>query len=184
MQISEKKILILDLDETLIYADEKPLEREADFQAGQYSVYKRPHLETFLSFCFEQFDVAVWTTATMSYAEEILKNILCENQKLLLLWTRERCTLAFDSELREHYFTKRMYKLRRRGYRLESIIVIDDRPAVWESSYGNLVGVAPFFGDENDDELKFLPIYLETLKNAVDIRAIEKRNWQMKISQK
>ncbi|MDQ4120460.1 MAG: hypothetical protein M3209_03335 [Acidobacteriota bacterium] len=44
MQNAGKKLLVLDLDETLIYATEEELERKADFRAGQYLVYKRPFL--------------------------------------------------------------------------------------------------------------------------------------------
>lgn len=176
-----KKILILDLDETLIYATERKLDREADFIIGQYFVYKRPFLNRFLAFCFEKFDVAVWTTATESYAEEILNTILKENQKLHFLWTRKRCTLVFDEEEREHYFAKRISKLRKRKLNVESIIVIDDNPNVWKCSYGNLVRVNRFEGDEKDIELKLLPIYLEKLLDVSNVRKIEKRNWRNKL---
>ena len=181
MQNSERKLLILDLDETLIYATEEKLERESDFIVGQYFVYRRPFLEDFLEFCFENFNVAVWTTATKSYAEEILQTILEGDQNLQFLWTRERCTLAFDEEERENYFVKRMYKIRRRGYKLRSIIVVDDSPNVWKCSYGNLVSVSKFEGDESDNELRILPIYLEKLKDVESIRASEKRNWRNRL---
>ena len=95
MQNIERKLLILDLDETLIYATEEKLEHESDFIVGQYFVYQRPFIESFLDFCFENFEVAVWTTATKFYAEEILNTILKEEYKLNFLWTRERCTFTF-----------------------------------------------------------------------------------------
>ncbi len=181
MQNFEKKLLVLDLDETLIYGTEEALNHEQDFRVGQYFIYKRPFLESFLKFCFENFDVAVWTTSTRSYAQEIFETVLQNNQKLQFLWTRERCTLIFDEEQREHHFVKRMYKLRRRSYQLESIIVVDDSPNVWRCSYGNLVRVSKFEGDETDDELKLLPLYLEKLMSVVNVRAIEKRNWRNRL---
>lgn len=181
MQNLERKLLILDLDETLIYATEEKLEREADFSVGQYCVCKRPFLNEFLEFCFENFDVAVWTTATKSYAEEILKVILKKDQTLQFLWTRERCTFAFDTEEREHFYVKRMYKIRRCGYKLESVIVVDDSPNVWQSSYGNLVHINKFEGNQGDNELEILPVFLEKLKNVENIRSIEKRSWRKKI---
>lgn len=181
MKNSERKLLILDLDETLIYATEEKSEREADFIVGQYFVYKRPFLDGFLEFCFENFDVAVWTTSTGSYAGEILKTILKKDQTLKFLWTRRRCTIAFEEEEREHFYVKKMYKLRRRGQRLESVIVVDDSPNVWKCSYGNLVRVDKFVGDEADDELKVLPVYLEKLKSVENVRSVEKRNWRNRI---
>jgi hypothetical protein len=50
MQNAEKKLLILDLDETLVYATEEKLERQEDFIVGQYYVYKRPFYTSLLSF--------------------------------------------------------------------------------------------------------------------------------------
>ena len=181
MQNSERKLLILDLDETLIYATEENLERAPNFSVGQYFVHKRPFLDEFLEFCFENFEVAIWTTATKLYAEEILQTILKENQNLKFLWTRERCTFAFDAEEREHYFVKKMYKLRRRGQKLESVIVVDDSPNVWKCSYGNLIRVKKFEGDSTDDELRVLPAYLKKLLKVSNIRMVEKRNWRNRI---
>lgn len=181
MQKAERKLLVLDLDETLIYATEEKLEREANFTVGQYFVYKRPFVDCFLRFCFKNFDVAVWTTATKSYAEEIFKNLLKENEILQFLWTRERCTYEFDEELHEPILVKKLAKVRRRKRKLESVIVVDDSPNVWKSSYGNPVCISKFNGDENDDELKLLPLYLEKLLDVSNIRKIEKRNWRNRI---
>lgn len=52
MQNSKKKLLILDLDETLFYATEEKLDREPDFVVGQYFVYKRPFVGLFLTLLF------------------------------------------------------------------------------------------------------------------------------------
>ena len=65
-----QKLLILDLDETLIHATEKPLENKADFRTKLYHVYKRPYVEMFLEFCQEHFLVGVWTTAGTDFAND------------------------------------------------------------------------------------------------------------------
>jgi len=54
-----RKLLILDLDETLIHARETALDREADFRVAHYHVFRRPHLDAFQEQCFRWFDVAV-----------------------------------------------------------------------------------------------------------------------------
>ena len=79
MQNSERKLLILDLDETLIYATEEKLEREPDFIVGQYFIYKRPFVSEFLEFCFENFEVAAWTSSTRNYAVEIIEKAFDSN---------------------------------------------------------------------------------------------------------
>jgi RNA polymerase II subunit A small phosphatase-like protein len=52
-------LLILDLDETLIYATEVPLDRPADFVVYDYHVYCRPGLAEFLQACARHFELAV-----------------------------------------------------------------------------------------------------------------------------
>tara|TARA_B100000900_G_scaffold354505_1_gene323249 strand:- start:1875 stop:2657 length:783 start_codon:yes stop_codon:yes gene_type:complete len=40
-----------------------------------YVVFTRPHLDTFLDFLFENFNVSIWTAGTRCYASFIIKNI-------------------------------------------------------------------------------------------------------------
>jgi RNA polymerase II subunit A small phosphatase-like protein len=72
------KLLILDLDETLVFATEEPLpgRRAADFRVGPYHVYKRPHLDTFLAACRSWFEMAVWTSASPLYAAQVVAAII------------------------------------------------------------------------------------------------------------
>ena len=58
----EKKLLILDIDETLIHATEKPLDYQWHFKTDLYFVYCRPHLNCFIDFCNKNFKIAIWTT--------------------------------------------------------------------------------------------------------------------------
>ena len=178
-----RKLLILDVDETLIFATEEPLSRIADFTVGnKYNVYKRPFVEQFLAWCFENFEVAVWTSATEDYAAEVLANIIPQTQSnLAFVWSRERCTPSLDVESRETFWEKKLTKLRRRGYNLENVIVVDDTPQMWRNSYGNLVRVEPYLGEPEDGELKKLTLYLEVLKNVENIRKVEKRGWRNRL---
>lgn len=173
--------MILDLDETLIFAEEMPLEREADFLTGQFFVYKRPYLQDFIEFCLANFDVAVWTSSTRNYAIKIVAEIFPKPNELVFFWSCERCTIRYDEELQETYFEKMMSKVRKRGFDLKKVIVVDDSPEKWRNSYGNLIRIKPFFGETADNELKRLIIYLERLKSVENVRKTEKRNWQNRI---
>lgn len=181
MQNFERKLLVLDLDETLIYATEINLERDFDFVVGPYFVYKRPYLDEFLKFCFENFEIAVWTSSTEIYAAEIIENIFDYKDIVSFVWSRERCTIGFDEEKRVNFYEKKILKIKRLGYNLQSVIVVDDSPETWRSSYGNLVRVKPFFGEIEDNELKHLIVYFEKLKTIENVRKFEKRNWRGKL---
>jgi RNA polymerase II subunit A small phosphatase-like protein len=182
---AKNKLLILDLDETLIYSLETPLSRKPDFLVEPYFVYKRPNLDNFIATCFEWFDVAVWTSSGAQYATAIVAAIFPNPQLLKFVWTSDRCSIAYnynydliDGHYPTYYSRKLLKKVKRQGYPLESIIAIDDTPRKWEKSYGNLVRIAPFEGDESDRELDYLLDYLDILKDAENIRSIEKRGWR------
>lgn len=176
--MAKDKLLILDLDETLIYAAETPLERRADFRVGRFQIYKRPHLEAFLTACFSWFDVAVWTSASPGYARGIVKAIFPASALPIFVWASDRCTRVYDPESGEYYWRKSLKKVQREGYSKESIIAIDDTPQKWEQSYGNLVPVSPYEGDAEDNELVRLIIYLDHLRHEPNVRQIEKRAWR------
>ena len=57
----------------------------------------------------------------------------------------------------------RISEIRKLGYDLEHVIVIDDTAQKYERSYGNLVQVREFEGEPADDELLVLSRYLEAL---------------------
>ena len=52
------KLLILDLDETLLYATQAHLGREPDFFFFGYHCYLRPHVREFIAYCLAHFGVA------------------------------------------------------------------------------------------------------------------------------
>ena len=182
-----RKLLILDLDETLVHATTTPLAHcTTDFRVGFYHVYERPYVRPFLSSCMDEFTVAVWTSGSPTYAQEIVAHLWGDRAgELLFVWASDRGSHAYDPETQERYPRKHLTKVRRRyGWPLESILVVDDTPQKWEQSYGNLVRVSPFEGDPNDDELPRLFTYLQTLRDTENVRTIEKRGWQRNVSPK
>ncbi|AGC48367.1 phosphoprotein phosphatase [Myxococcus stipitatus DSM 14675] len=180
-------LLVLDLDETLIHAREAPLERAADFELMGYHVYVRPHLERFLTECAARFRLAVWSSASDDYVEAIASRIFPSAQRPELVWGRSRCTYAVDcARVQEEGFmdpsrhcayVKKLGKLKRRGFRLERVLIVDDTPAKCAFNYGNAIYVRPFEGAREDAELPVLSRYLGTLADVPDVRRLEKRGW-------
>ena len=173
-----EKLLILDLDETLIHAREEPLAHAADFLFDRYHVYARPYLRQFLERVADVFRIAIWTSAGAQYAAAVVSRIIPEGIAPEFVWSRERCTLRYDHESGEHYFRKDLSKVKRRGYSLAGVLVVDDTPRKLEASYGNLVPIVPFAGSPDDDLLPNLGAYLVSLRHIEDVRPIEKRYWR------
>ncbi|SIT15635.1 NLI interacting factor-like phosphatase [Filimonas lacunae] len=172
------KLLLLDLDETLVHATVQPLNEKADFVFDVYHVYKRPGVEQFLQEISQHFVLGVWSSADDAYVEEIVKTITPASVEWAMVWGKTRCTLKRDYQMDNYYWEKKLDKVKKKGFQLEQVIIVDDSPQKSRSNYGNAVYIHPFEGDGKDEELTHLFTYLLTLKEVENIRAIEKRGWR------
>ena len=176
------KLLILDLDETLIHSVTAPLKYPCNFFAFPYYVYVRPYFDIFKDFCLSNFEVAVWTSASADYANTLTNNLF-DRSGLVFCWSGERCTRRLNFETHQYEYIKDLKKVKKKqGYRLEDIIIVDDSPFKLSRQYGNLLPVSPFIGHPNDDELLFLTQYLPHLINLENVRRVDKRFWRDKVN--
>lgn len=185
-------LLILDLDETLIYATEEKLERNPDFEVFDYHVYKRPYLEKFIEQANVHFKLAVWSSASDDYVKEVTSKIFGKEYQLEFIWGRSRCTYRRNYQLDEgryyslnpdnHYnYVKPLRKLKKKGYNLNQVLIVDDTPHKSQDNYGNAIYPKEYKGESDDQELEFLIAYLKTLKEKKNLRNIEKRGWKNQI---
>jgi RNA polymerase II subunit A small phosphatase-like protein len=184
-----KPLLILDLDETLIHATAEKVREGYDFQVYQYFIYQRPGLAAFLAQCAEHFQLAVWSSASDDYVQAIVERIVPPSLPLAFVWGRSRCTRCLLPEIDEddflsfdyaskYEFAKRLKKVRRRGFDLNRTLIVDDTPEKVSQNYGNAIYIKPYLAEVHDTELTSLADYLLTLKDAANVRSIEKRYWR------
>jgi hypothetical protein len=76
---------------------------------------------------------------------------------------------------------KSLKKVKRQGYDLARVLMVDDTARKLERSYGNHVPVRPFEGDPADDELAALLVFLGRFRDLGDVRPPEKRAWRLRI---
>jgi len=181
------KLLVLDLDETLLYTVEQK-EREPSWEPHWQSLdgcrtYLRPSIHHFLEGVLARFEaVGVWTAGTHDYALEMLRLIATPEQILQLrfIYSRERCHLKRDLETDEYCWIKDIKKLKKFGFHKNQILFIDDTAAGLQKSYGNLIRIPKFVGDPNDNLLQKLLIYLDEIGDTENVRSIQKRIWNTK----
>lgn len=181
MTLLNRKLLVLDLDETLVYANEQSLQRCADFRLGLHHVYRRPHLSRFLSFALTTFDVGIWSAAGDRYAQEMVERIFPKGAPLCFVWSGLQCTLSRDAQTGEFRTAKKLRRLKSKGYTLNSVIAVDDAPSVYARYFGNLVVVRKYLGAEDDRELLLLMQYLDHLSKFQNVRTVEKRYWRAEV---
>lgn len=171
-------LLILDLDETLVYAVGAPLAHECHLCVGPYYVYKRPHLDLFLHRMSRIFDLAVWSAGTAGYVEATVEEVFRGHAAPRFVWSRWRCTRRYDPEQLEDFFLKDLKKVERKGFCLKRVLIVEDDPQKVSRNYGNAVYVRRFCGDPEDTELLALSNYLERFADCANVRSVEKRGWR------
>ncbi|KAJ0682636.1 putative FCP1 domain, HAD superfamily protein [Helianthus annuus] len=91
---SRKKLIVLDIGGLLVDVRMAPREgfREGTM-LGSKAVFKRPYCDEFLQFCFQRFNVGVWTSVFRFNTERTVDFLMRENQhKLLFCWDLSHCT--------------------------------------------------------------------------------------------
>ena len=177
----------------------KALDKAFDFTVFNYFIYQRPYLKEFFEKIKDHFLIALWSSADDEYVEEIAKKILPKNIELEFIWARSKCTYkrnfnpVFDdyqdystSDNSHYHFVKPLKKLKKKGYKLERILIVDDTPHKSRDNYGNVIypkeyGSHQNDGEENDTELLLLADYLLLLKDKTNVRKIEKRGWNTQL---
>ena len=174
----EPALLILDLDETLVWASENEPHDGFDFRAFNYFVKKRPHLDAFLGAVRQWYELAVWSSSDDAYAQHIVDKALGGSSRLKFVWGRSRCTQRLDEETRDYYFAKNLKKVKRKGFDLERVLILDDSPEKLRQNFGSHLQLQPFEGQAADRELLDVLPFLESLKEFDNFRHIEKRGWR------
>ncbi|XP_045793503.1 ubiquitin-like domain-containing CTD phosphatase 1 [Trifolium pratense] len=122
--LRRKKLLVLDLNGLL--ADivfPPPCHSKPDTIIERKAIFTRPFYQEFLKFCFEKFDVAVWSSRTKKNVDSIVDYLFGDmKQKLIFCWDMSHCT---DTGFKT---PENMYKP----------IVFKDLRKIWLNYYPNL----------------------------------------------
>ena len=191
----EKPLLILDLDETLVHAvdlkDDDPARRKpldgvvVDFELGDLIVYLRPGVCEFLARMSKSYNLAVWSSGGGTYVQATVAWLfgLAELPAPLFVWSSNKCTTRSDNEwYHRKYQVKNLKKVKKKGFDLERTLIVDDTPEKCVANYGNAVYIKEFNGEQDDSELLYLALYLESLLPVPNFRSVEKRGWRSQFS--
>jgi len=175
-QPTNTPLLVLDLDETLLHSTPDPT-ADADFTFGAYKTRLRPHLREFLEAIDRQWHVGIFTAAGALYAQAMLEGIRAHAPfplEPVFVFDRRRCTPRQDPDTDETTWLKDLKKVRRRGFNLERVLVIDDRPAGLARHRGNLLHAPAWEGDPTDTFLLDVLPALERLATEGNVRTASK----------
>ncbi|KAJ5069041.1 ctd nuclear envelope phosphatase 1 [Anaeramoeba ignava] len=170
---SQKKLLILDLDETLVHSTPQPIDSHFQIKIKVFLdpkpcylyVYKRPYLDIFLKHVCEWYDVAIFTASLNEYADPVI-DFIDPEKKIKQRLFRDKCTPLNNT------YTKNLNIFKRD---LSSCIIIDNSPIAYSMNPQNAIPITTWMNyqdQKKDASLLVLLPFLEALRTVNDVRSI------------
>lgn len=161
------RLIVFDLDETLVHATEAPLLHAHTLQVGPYFVYVRPFASDLIEFCASHFDIAVWSSSSERYVEAVTAALFGTNFPLAFFWAVSKCVQKVDPRSNGYVYIKDLRKAMKHGYALDEIIMIDDSPEKLQRQPARHLCLPAFQGDPLDTELRNV---IERIKSMAEIQ--------------
>ncbi|CAM9335275.1 unnamed protein product [Chrysoparadoxa australica] len=164
-----RKLLVLDLDETLVHSSFRPvpnadyiLDIQVDSTYYKVFVLKRPGVDEFLERMAELYEVVVFTASLSQYANPLL-DALDPKGTITSRLFREHCVFH------EGYFVKDLTMLRGNND-LTDTIIVDNSPMAYMFQPENAIDTTSWLEDPRDRELEVIGDFLAATKDQQDVR--------------
>ena len=180
---SNKKTLILDLDETLIHSDLDLIYKnhiitlyfdseDDDEKNIPIPLILRPGLFDFLNYAKEKFELIIFTASQKNYADKIIDYIEKEKKYFSLRLYREHCIF-----IKPGLYIKDLRIFKNRD--LKNIVLIDNSIFSFAHQLSNGILVTSFYNDDNDFFLYNLKEYLSyCIEDCKDVRIVNKEQFK------
>ena len=183
---SNKKLLILDIDETLVHSDldfslkenkEVKYDSILHFNSEEEKnipvpLIVRPGTKKFLDYAVQEFDLVVFTASDKQYADVVIDYLEKDKKYFKMRLYRNHCIFIepglYIKDLRIFSGIKK----------LEDIIILDNSLFSFANQLNNGILITSFFSDMNDTFLENVKCYLNYIKNEKDIRIMNKKSFR------
>lgn len=180
-----KPLLVLDLDETIIYSSDSRLYEKHTLKIFHFYVYQRPKLPEFIREIAKYFSLGIWSAASDIYVQKITERLFPEEIHFDFIWGRSKCSFTghpLQKKTQSNNTTlylKDLNLLKKFGYSLEKTLIVDDTPRVVIKNLSNAIIIKPFYGSAKDTELESLERYLKNISNENNFQLINKEKWNL-----
>lgn len=192
----KKKLLILDVNGLLAdVVSFVPYGYKVDMMISGKAVFKRPFCDDFLEFCFDRFDVGVWSSRTKRNMDKLIDFLMGDFRfKLLFCWDQSHCTSTGFTTIENKDKPLVLKELKKLWEKLEpnlpwekgqyneaSTLLLDDSPykALLNPAHTAIFPRTYRYRDLDDTSLGpggDLQVYLEGLAVAEDVQKYVKQN--------
>ena len=165
---SNRKTLVLDLDETLVHSQFQPfdvpcditLKIELEDELHDIHVMVRPGVKEFLENMGKIYEIVIFTASVSKYADPLLDIIDKEKYCKFRLF-REHCTPINTCYVKE---------IKKLGRDLKDVVIVDNSPMSYALNPENGLPILTWFEDKDDRELYNISSILEFLSFVPDVR--------------
>ncbi|KAI3946216.1 hypothetical protein MKW92_021406 [Papaver armeniacum] len=170
-EIQEKKLLVLDLDETLVhtvvhtgpFVVDGTCDLSFTIRDRTYCVKLRPYVHKFLERASQLFNLVIFTASSKFYADTVIDFLDPQRKFIGGRYYLDSVVFHVDGKVKD---------LTIFGVDLAKIILVDNRPTNFRWQKDNGVPIESWYSDQQDEELSTLLPFLERLACADDVRPI------------
>ncbi|CAH1155877.1 unnamed protein product [Phaedon cochleariae] len=180
LSIVKRKVLVLDLDETLIHSHHDGVVRERpgtppdfvlkvviDRHPVRFFVHKRPHVDFFLDIVSQWYELVVFTASMEIYGAAVADKLDAGRGILQRRFYRQHCTS------KSYTYTKDLSAI---CNDLSSVFILDNSPGAYRAYPDNAIPIKSWFSDPTDVALLNLLPVLDALRFTADVRSVLSRN--------
>ncbi|KAG0464733.1 hypothetical protein HPP92_018897 [Vanilla planifolia] len=193
---NKKKLLVLDLNGLLAdIVNDYHFSCGVQMRVGGKPFFKRPFCDDFLKFCFENFDIGIWSSRRRHNVDCVVEYLLRDyKHKVLFCWDQSKCTYTGAKTIENHHkplVLKELKKLwdkedselpwEKGEYSPSNTLLLDDSPykAICNPPYTAIFPHPYHYQDEGDASLGpggDIRVYLEQLVAADDVQRYVKEH--------
>ncbi|MED6180124.1 hypothetical protein PIB30_007281 [Stylosanthes scabra] len=131
----KQKLLVLDINGLLVdLVYPPPNDKKPDTIIRGVAVFKRPFYLDFLKFCFERFEVSIWSSRSRRNVEPIVEYLMGEmKNKLLFCWDCFHCTGTSSKTFEDRH----------------KDLQFKDMKKVWDKQFPNLPWEKGYYNESN-----------------------------------
>ena len=187
-----KKIALLDLDETLIHCigeikdeeiDKKKCDKIIEIilpskKKVKIGINIRPNLFEAMEIIQEKYNIVIFTASHSSYTDAILKEIDPENKYFKNRLYRNNCV---PTKIDGKNFYVKDLDILNKHYNLKDIVIVDNSVLSFAYHINNGIPIIPFYDSKNDNELIILAYYLSLISEDNDLRKSNKKHLKLEL---
>jgi len=182
LRLVQRKVMVLDLDETLIHSHHDGIARPTvkpstppdfilrvpiDRHPVRFYVHKRPHVDFFLDTISQWYDLVVFTASMEVYGSAVADKLDRNTGMLKRRYYRQHCRMDIGG------FSKDLSVI---SPDLSRIFILDNSPGAYKTNPDNAIPIVSWFADPSDTALLNLLPILDALRFTNDVRSVLGRN--------